>query len=59
MPPLVLWVLYLVMPGTLPDIPVSLPMLTLEECAAAEAVYPSAPFPLVCFSQRIDWDSLT
>jgi hypothetical protein len=52
------WVLYLVMPGTLPDIPVSRPMLTLEECVAAEAAYPEAPFTLMCSPQWIDWGGL-
>lgn len=58
-PTLILWVLILVTPGNMPDIPVSLPMLTVEECRDAAQAYPEAPFPLLCQPARVFWADLT
>lgn len=55
---LTVWVLTLVMPGDLPDLIVSQPMLTLEECHEHEARYGDAPFPLMCRPKHVSWESM-
>lgn len=51
------WVLYLVTPGTMPDIPISAPLLTIEECHEREVLV-QAPFPAVCMPQYLSWGDL-
>lgn len=55
---LLVWVLYLVTPGDMPNIPVAGPTLTLQECHAQEAEQ-AAPFPFMCMPQWLAWDDLT
>lgn len=56
---LVVWVLTLVMPGDFPDLIVSPPMLTLEECHEHEARYGDTPFLLMCRPHQLSWDEMT
>lgn len=56
---LAVWVLMLVTPGNLPDIPISPPVLTIEECHEREAqARGQAPFPVVCVTEYLAWENL-
>lgn len=55
---LLVWVLFIIMPGDIANVPIGPPMLSFEECIEKKERL-GVPLPMACFPKKMSWNDLT